>query len=306
MKIAAGTVTAVLILLVLGVSLQASPPGAVYVNYVEGSVEHVAANSVRGVPAKANRALAEGESLVVAGQGNAELFVRDGSVLRITGGSRLKVLSIERGAVHFLLESGKAHVNFKGLRGYPLFFSTPSAQVDVFGRSTFRVDIGGAGETEISVLAGELYVAQPKGRMKIIAGTRLVMRKDGKAPVYTTNRPADDWDKWNKARDGAAELPPSGGSESRPSATYPAPDGADPGAAVVAVPAGAIPAPVVTHEYIYVGVGPAWGYSWYPYPYPYRPYPWRWWGPRYPRWGWCGGYRGYRGHCGHPPRRHWR
>ena len=73
----------VLILLVLGVGLHASPPGAVYVNYVEGSVEHIAANSVRGVPAKANRALAEGEAILVAGPGNAEVFIRDGSVLRV-------------------------------------------------------------------------------------------------------------------------------------------------------------------------------------------------------------------------------
>ncbi len=310
MKTATGTVAALLILLVLGVDLHASPPGAVYVNYIEGPVEHVAANSVRGVPAKANRALAEGESLVVAGPGNAELFIRDGSVLRIAGGSRLKVLSVERGAVHFLLESGKAHVNFKGLKGYPLFFSTPSAQVDVFDRATFRVDIGGAGETEVSVLAGELYVAQPKGRMKIIVGTRLVMRKDGKTPVYTTNRPADEWDKWNKTRDGATELPSSGGSEPRRSTVYPAPAGSDPGAAGVAVPPETIPTPVVTHEYIYVGVGPAWGYSWYPYPYPYRPYAWHWWGPRYPGWSghrrWHGPPRGYWGHRSHPFRRHWR
>ncbi len=306
MKIAAAAVTAVLILLALAPGLYASPPGAVYVNYVEGSVEHVAANSVRGVPAKANRALAEGESLVVATQGNAELFIRDGSVLRVAGGSRLKVLSIESGAVHFLLELGRAHVNFKGLKGYPLFFSTPAAEVDVFDRSAFRVDIGVTGETEVSVLAGEIYVAQPKGRMKIIVGTRLVMRKDGKAPVYTTNRPPDEWDKWNRARDGETGLPSSGGSEPRQSTMYPAPVGPDPGAAAVAAPPEAIPAPVVTHEYIYVGVGPAWGYSWYPYPYPYRPYAWRRWGPPYPRWGWYGGYRGYWGHRGHPPRRHWR
>jgi hypothetical protein len=306
MKTAAGTTTAVLILLMLGVGLHASPPGAVYVNYIEGRVEHVAVNSVRGVPAKANRAIAEGESLVVAPPGNAELFIRDGSVLRIGGGSRLKVLSVERGAVHFLLERGKVHVNFTGLKGYPLFFSTPSAEVDVLDRSTFRMDIGETGETEVSVLAGELYVAQPKGRMKIIVGTRLVMRKDGKAPVYTTNRPADDWDKWNRARDGATELPSSGGSEPRQSTMDAVPAGPDPGAAAVAAPPEAIPAPVVTHEYIYVGVGPAWGYSWYPYPYPYRPYVWRYWGPRYPRWYRYGPPRGYWGHRGPPPRRYWR
>jgi hypothetical protein len=34
------------------------------------------------------------------------------------------------------------------------------------------------------VYSGGLYIAQPKGRMTIIAGTRLVMKKDGGDPVY--------------------------------------------------------------------------------------------------------------------------
>jgi hypothetical protein len=300
------TITAVFIFLLAVSELCASSPGAVYVNFVEGSVEHIAANARQGVPARVNKALAEGESLMVTGPGKAELFIRDGSVVRIAEGSRLKVLSIERGAVQFSLESGKAYVNFTGLKGYPLFFNTPSSQVDAFERSAFRVDINAMGESEISVLAGEIYVAQPKGRMKIIVGTRLIMRKDGKSPVYTTNRPAGDWDRWNRMKDGEMHLPSGDRSEPRRSTTNPAVAVPDPNASAVAAISEARPAPVVTHEYIYVGIGPAWGYSWYPHP--YRPYPRHWLGPSYPGWRgpssrWHGGYRGYHGH---PPRRHWR
>lgn len=296
------TITALLIFLAFGTSLYASAPGAVYVNFIEGAVLRIAANSQRGVPAKTNQALAEGETLMVTGPGNAELFIRDGSVVRITEGSRLKVLSIEPGAVQFSLERGKAHVNFKGLKGYPLFFNTPSAQVDAFDRSTFRIDINAAGETEISVLAGELFVAQPKGRMKIIVGTRLIMRKEGEAPVYTTNRPADVWDKWNRMKDG--DPLPSGDTREpeRRSAPYAPPADVSAAAAIAEVS----PAPAVTREYIYIGTGPAWSYSYYPFDYRFYPRPWpsRWYrgwgGPR----GWYGGYRGYRGHGGHFYRGH--
>ncbi|MBP7526809.1 MAG: FecR domain-containing protein [Syntrophorhabdaceae bacterium] len=293
------TITAVFIFFIVGSPLWASSPGAVYLNSVEGSVQYLPAGSPRMLPAAANRPLAEGDTVMVAASGNAEIFIRDGSLIRIAEGSRLKVLSIERTAIQFFLESGKAHVNFKGLRGYPLFISTPSAQLDALERSTFRMDVNAAGETEISVFAGELFVAQPKGKMNIIAGTRLIMKKDGKPPVYTRTRPADAWDKWNQMKDGSAPVPLTG-NEPSPAQT-PAP--------AAAYPEAASP-PVVAREYVYVSPAPVWGYYGY---WGYRPYPWRWHGPYYRGWGWHGGYRGYygshrgyRGYRGHSPRRHGR
>jgi len=274
------TITAVFILIILGSPLWASSPGAIYLNSVEGSAEYLPAASQRRLPARANTTLAEGDALSITG-GNAEVFVRDGSLLRISQGSRLKVLSVERSAVQLALESGRAYVNFKGLKGYPLFLSTPSAQVDVIERATFRVDVAAGGDTEISVFAGELSIAQPKGKMNIIAGTRLIMRKDGKPPVYTRTRPADEWDKWNRMKDGDNAPPPSGENRNTPAVSpgY--------GAAETDRDGGS----VTVREYVYVTPAPAWGYSEYYYPWYgwYDPY-WRgrgpgWWGP--------GGYRGY-------------
>ena len=296
------TITAVFIFLIVGSPLCASSPGAAYLNSVEGSVQYLPAGSPRTLPATANRPLAEGDTVMVAASGNAEIFIRDGSLIRIAEGSRLKVLSIERTAIQFFLESGKAHVNFKGLRGYPLFISTPSAQLDALERSTFRMDVSAAGETEISVFAGELFVAQPKGKMNIIAGTRLIMKKDGKPPVYTRTRPADDWDKWNQMKDSSAPVPSTGNQ----------PSPAQPSAPAAAYPEAVSP-PVVAREYLYVSPAPVWGYYGYYYPWGYRPYHWRWHGPYYRGWGWHGGYRGYygphrgyRGYRGHSPRRHGR
>jgi len=293
------TIATVFIFLIVGSPLCASSPGAVYLNAVEGSVQYIPAGSPRALPAAANKPLAEGDTVMVAASGNAEIFIRDGSLIRIAEGSRLKVLSIERRAIQFFLESGKAHVNFKGLRGYPLFISTPSAQLDALERSAFRMDVNTAGETEISVFAGELFVAQPKGKMNILAGTRLIMKKDGKPPVYTRTRPADDWDKWNQKKDGSASVP-STGNQPQPS---------QPAAPAAAYPEATSP-PVVAREYVYVSPAPEWGYYDYYYTWGYRPYPWRWHGPYYGGWGWHGGYRGYygphRGYRGYSPRRHGR
>lgn len=280
------TITAIFILVILGSPLWASSPGAVYLNSVEGSAEYLPATSQRWLPARANTALAEGDTVSATG-GNAEVFLRDGSLLRISRGSRLKVLSVERSAIQLSLESGRAYVNFKGLKGYPLFLSTPSAQVDALERAVYRLDVGAGADTEISVFAGEVSIAQPKGKMQIIAGTRLIMRKDGKPPVYTRTRPADDWDKWNRMKDGDNAPPPSGENRSTPavSPTY-------------AVAETDSAGPVTVREYVYVTPAPAWGYSEYYYPW-YgwyaRPY-WRGWGPR---WGWGPGWRGHGGYRGY-------
>ena len=136
----------------------------------------------------------------------------------------------------------------------------------------------------------------------IVAGTRLIMKKDGGAPVYTTNRPADAWDAWNREKDG-----PDRGAVKRPDMPADANPASGTSPPVVAYP----PAPVIIdREYVYVGPAPYWGYSYY-YPWGYRPYPWRWYGPGYYRgWGprpWRGYPHGYRGRpYGPGPYRHGR
>ncbi len=295
-----------LIFTLLAAPLFASEPGAIYLRYTEGSVQFLPAGTQRWLPATVNTPLAEGDALKITNPGNAELFVRDGSLLRITRGSQLKVLSIEKSAIQLYMESGRAYVNFRGLKGYPLFLNTSSAQLDVFERATFRVDVDTKGNTEISVIAGELYVAQPKGKMKIIAGTRLVMKKDGNRPLYTKPRPADEWERWNRTRDSEAQPPPGQGRSSAPEGppAYPAdPDGGG--------------RQVATGGYVYVESVPVYGYYypgyWRTYPYGgwYGPYyrgyvgPRYWYGgPRYRGWGpYRGGHGPGRGYRGHPYRR---
>ncbi len=271
--------------------MAASPGAAVYLNSVEGNVQSIHAVSNRAVRAVPNKPIAQGDTIAVSSSGNAEILVRDGSVLRIAEGSRLKVLSIEPRAVQFFLESGKVYVKFAGLRDYPLFLSTPSAALDAYDRSTFRIDIMPSGDTEVSVYSGQLYVAQPKGRMTIAAGSRLVMKQDGGPPVYTVTKQADAFDVWNRKKDGAEPRTQNAPPQGAPS--YP-------GTASVP-PDQYTSSPVtVSQEYVYVTPAPVWGYSYYYYPRGYPPYPWPWYGPYYRAWGYRPWY-GYHGRGGPPP-----
>lgn len=262
-----------LIFIMFAAPLFASGSGAVYLRYAEGNVQLLPSSTRNWLPASADTPIAQGDSLRITGAGNAELLVRDGTLLRITKGSSIKVISIEGSAVHFYLESGKAYVNFTGLKGYPFFISTSSAQIDVLERATFRVDVDAKKDTHISVLAGELFVAQQQGKMKVIAGNRLIMKKGGARPLYTKPRPADEWERWNRARDN--ELQPRSGRGQDADAAGPQ--------AYPAEPESEGPR-VSTGGYVYVESAPVYVYY---YPGYYRGYP-------------CGGWYGpcYRGYIG--------
>lgn len=294
------TLIAGLVFTLLSLPLFAAEGVSIYMRYTEGSVQLLPSGSQSWLPATVNTSLAEGDTLRITNPGNAELLMRDGSLMRMTRGSRIKVLSVERSAIQFYVEAGRAHVNFRGLKGYPLFLSTSSAQIDAIERAVFRVDVNAKGDTEISVLAGELFVAQPKGKMKIIAGNRLVMKKDGNSPLYTKTRPADEWERWNAARDREAQ--PSPGQGQGPAAGDLAVSPSGPAVS------GQQPA---TGGYVIVESVPV--YNTYYYPWYYRSYPCGgWYGPCYrgyigpgywysgyrhrgPYRGWPGPGRGYRG-----------
>ncbi|MEN6616331.1 MAG: FecR family protein, partial [Syntrophorhabdus sp.] len=265
-------------IIVCAAPVHAAPSSmAVHLSTFQGNVNYIPAMATHGVRATANRPLAQGDSLLVSGSGHAEVRIRDGSIVRIGANSRLKVLAIEPSAVHFFLETGMAYVNFRGLNDHPLFISTQAAEIDAFGRCIFRIDIQSPSETDVSVITGQVSVAQPKGKMNIIAGTRLTMRTDGKVPLMTTNRPPDEWENWNRKQDG-----------NKSDAGLPGPG----------VETGAYPEPPPIQQDVYVPAASA-GYPYYYYPYgyypgPYYSYSWGWTGRPY-YWGGRGPYRGYWG-----------
>ena len=272
-RITIRTFIAGLVFILLAAPLFASGSGAVYLRYAEGGVQLLPSGTRNWLPVSADTPLAQGDSLRIAGAGNAELLIRDGTLLRVTKGSRLKIISIERSAIQFYIESGKAYVNFMGLEGYPLFMSTPSAQIDVLERATFRVDVDAKKDTHISVLTGELFAVQPQGKMKVIAGTRLIMKKAGTRPLYTKPSPADEWERWNRARD--IELQPASGQGRNPAPAGPQAYPEEPEIE------GQLES---TGSYVYVESAPVYVYY---YPRYYRGYP-------------CGGWYGpcYRGYIG--------
>ncbi len=189
------------LLLVIAIQLHAADPDTLYIRYIEGNVELVEAGSPQWMAAAVNTPLIEGDTVRTTAAGRAELFMKDGSLVRIGKNSTMKIIAVEQNGVQFKLDRGTTYISAKGSKEVPIFFDTPSAALDVTTPATFRVDAYDDGTTEVSVYKGMVYAAQQKGKMPVKAGERIVLRADGSAPVLAGLRGVDEWQKWNVDRD---------------------------------------------------------------------------------------------------------
>ena len=178
-------------------------PDALYVRHIEGVVELAEAESPQWMEAAVNTPLVEGDTVRTGASGKAELFLKDGSVVRIGKSSTMKIVAVEPRGVEFKLDRGMTYIVAMGSKEVPIFFDTPSAALDITTPATLRVDAYDGGIGEVSVYKGEVYAVQEKGRMPVRAGERLVLRMDGSAPVLAGLRAGDEWLRWNADRDGA-------------------------------------------------------------------------------------------------------
>lgn len=192
------------LLLAIAVQVHAADPDTLYVRHIEGGVELAEAGSSQWMEAAVNTPLIEGDTIRTATTGRAELFVKDGSLVRIGKGSTMKIIAVEEKGLQVKLERGMAYVVAKGSNDVPIFFDTPSAAIDMTSPATARVDAYDGGISEVSVYKGEVYAARQNGRMPVRAGERLLIKADGSTPVLGGLRAGDEWLRWNDDRDRAA------------------------------------------------------------------------------------------------------
>ncbi|MEN6616330.1 MAG: DUF6600 domain-containing protein [Syntrophorhabdus sp.] len=197
------TCLTIMLLLIFITPCHAADPDMIYIRYMEGNVILAESGSNDWMEAAVNTPLIEGDTIKTGPAGRIELFLKDGSLIRIGKNSIAKVMAVESKAVELKLDTGMAYVISRGSNGVPIFLDTPLAGLDMASPATTRIDVYAGGPTEVSVYAGNIFAAQQSGRMLVNAGQRLVMKGDGSTPVIGSLRAADDWYAWNTARDRA-------------------------------------------------------------------------------------------------------
>lgn len=175
--------------------------GDIYLRYIDGDVQIKTEDTSDWVPAAINTPLQEGDRVWVPEDGKAELQLRDGSLLRLDRNSFLEILPGGKNISQFYLGKGHAYVNYRGPDGNLFIIDTPNSSLQGSKKSIFKVDVSDYGDTEVSVLKGEIYAELNNGQMKISTGERLTLQKNAAYPILAKLAPSDKWEQWNRQRD---------------------------------------------------------------------------------------------------------
>ena len=249
------------------------------VRFVEPGVTLQRATEASAEEALANVPFLPGDRVWTDSAGRAEFQFPDGTVVRLDRRSKLDYAGHEEGQserIVLRLWSGSVLVRVR-TRDFARFeVETPAGMVQALDRGIVRVDVE-AGETRVSVYAGEAELDDGRERARLAAGERTYVRWGGQAEEPQRFDPAegDDFAQWDDMRE----------SEDRwaaRSSEY-LPDALDPYAGEFEA----------NGRWGYEGAA---GFVWYPHvdagwqPYSngrweWTPYGWTW--VPYERWGWA-------------------
>ncbi|MGA9584116.1 MAG: FecR family protein, partial [Terracidiphilus sp.] len=230
---AAGCLGLALLTVTATLSAQQPDPNvrAARLSFVEGDVQLSQGNQIIANPALANTPVFEGTQITAKEDGKAELQFDDGSVVRISPNSSLKIAALRQdgGAskAELLLESGLAYFELQG-------DTSASRMVVRFGESTATASGFTVLRVSLDNLPGELAVFS--GNVHLQRGNTLSLDlHGGESLALNATDPnlynlaetiePDSWDAWNADRDqeltsqGAARTAASG---SAPNSNNPA------------------------------------------------------------------------------------
>ncbi|MDD5245176.1 MAG: FecR domain-containing protein [Syntrophorhabdaceae bacterium] len=185
-------------------------PGNIYLRFLEGDVQVKTEDAKEWLPASINMPLTDNDQIWVPDNGRAELFLKNGTVVRFDRDTYLEILASGDKPARFYLGTGRVYGNVIVGKGNTVVFETPTASFSAYARSVFRIDVPENEDSIASVFQGELYADLGKGQMKISAGERIVLGKNAQYPVLAKLVAADEWEQWNKQRDREFSTPESG------------------------------------------------------------------------------------------------
>jgi hypothetical protein len=175
--------------------------GDLRLSLVEGDVQINTTDTEEWVAASINTPLREGDRLWVPEGGKAEIQARDGTYVRLNENTSLDILSFDEDSSQFMLNQGRAYVNYKGLRDNLFQMDTPGSTLQSYEKSKFDVRVMEEGaSTAVSVFTGVVYSENKNGKTTVPAGKILVL-KDGAYADLKPMAKADNWDLWNLDKD---------------------------------------------------------------------------------------------------------
>ncbi len=205
------------LLLASAVTLQAQQPDpkqqpdpnmrAARLSYVDGDVQLSQGNQILAHPALANTPLFEGTEVAAKADGRAEIQLDDGSIVRISPNSSLKIAVLRQDAgatrAELVLTSGLAYFELQGDSSADHTIARfGDSAVTASGFTVLRVSLDTL-PGEVAVFAGNAHVERGNTLSLDLHGGESVALNAADPNLYNlaeTIEP-DSWDAWNADRD---------------------------------------------------------------------------------------------------------
>lgn len=184
-----------------------APSGTAYLSFMEGDVQIRLDGESGWVPASINTPVLAGQGIWVPEGGRTEILLRNGTALRLNGGTALEILTFDERNVQVHLAMGRAYVRYPGEDGGLFRMDTDMATLSPDAESAFDVKISEENAcAEIAVLLGAVSVDNGVRQTGVNAGQVLSLKGEQYAEVSPLGS-LDEWQKWNVDRDGRYASP---------------------------------------------------------------------------------------------------
>ncbi len=151
-----------------------------------------------------NTPLMPGDKILTGNDSRAELQLDYANILRLDSNSEANLIALSPGHIQLQITQGLA--NFSVLKGSDTDaqIDTSNVSVHMLHEGRYRIEVGADGDTYVTVREGDAEVATQQGSTQVHKGQFITIHGLGDDAQYkVTDAPQnDDWDKWNKDRDG--------------------------------------------------------------------------------------------------------
>jgi hypothetical protein len=150
-----------------------------------------------------NTPLMSGDKISTGGDSRTELQLDFANVLRLDSNAEANLTTLTRSRIQLQISQGLA--NYTVLKGSDADIEIDTPNIAVRPREgRYRIEVTPDGDTLISVREGDADVATPEGSTQVHKGQLITIHGAANDAQYrVTDAPGnDDWDKWNKDRDG--------------------------------------------------------------------------------------------------------
>ena len=150
-----------------------------------------------------NAPLLANDQIATGPNSRAEIQLDSANIFRIGGGGEVRLTELAYGRYQMELAHGTLTYNVVRQSSANAEVDTPSIAIKPSRQGVYRISVNDAGETEVTVRAGEADVYSSRGSQPVQAGQSLLARGNSSDAEFqlVAALPYDDWDRWNADRD---------------------------------------------------------------------------------------------------------